>query len=216
MISSLTGTVESVGLNHAVIAVSGVGLRFAATPQTLAGLHLGESGRVLTSMVVREDALTLYGFASEDERDVFEVLIGVSGVGPRLALAVLAVYDPEAVRIAASSGDDRAFTKVSGIGPKGARRIVLELADKLTPTGAPMAESSEVSGSSSSTPWRGQVLEALTGLGWTEKDAEKAVKDTMSAEPELEESGDVAGVLKATLRHLGQGQSARSSGRKSS
>lgn len=211
MISSLTGTVESVGLNHAVITVSGFGMRFSATPQTLAGLHLGEPGRVLTSLVVREDSMTLFGFATKDEREVFDVLLGVSGVGPRLALAVLAVHEPEAVRVAASTGDDKAFTKVPGIGPKGARRIVLELTDKLIPTGAPVTAGSD--GEPAGTleqPWMDRVLEALTGLGWTEKDAEKAVRDTLRHEPELEGSGDVASVLKSTLRHLGQGQSARS------
>ncbi|MGM7667449.1 Holliday junction branch migration protein RuvA [Microbacterium sp. A93] len=211
MISSLTGTVESVGLNHAVITVSGFGMRFSATPQTLAGLRRGESGRVSTSMVVREDSMTLFGFATEDEREVFDVLLGVSGVGPRLALAVLAVYEPEAVRVAASTGDDKAFTKVPGIGPKGARRIVLELTDKLVPTGAPVAAGADGGVSSAvGQPWMEQVLEALTSLGWTEKDAEKAVRDTLRHEPELEESGDVASVLKATLRHLGQGHSSRS------
>ncbi len=209
MISSLTGTVESVGLNHAVITVSGFGMRFSATPQTLAGLRLGEPGRVLTTLVVREDSMTLYGFATEDERDVFDVLLGVSGVGPRLALAVLAVHEPEAVRVAASSGDDKAFTKVPGIGPKGARRIVLELTDKLVPTGTPVAASGEPAGVPA-TPWLDRVLEALTGLGWSEKDAERAVQDTLRHEPGLEEAGDVATVLKSTLRHLGQGQSTRS------
>lgn len=210
MISSLSGTVESVGLHHAVINVSGFGMQFSATPQTISHLHVGGSGRVLTTMVVREDSMTLYGFATEDEKQVFEVLLGVSGVGPRLALAVLAVHDPETVRIAASSGDDKAFTKVPGIGPKGARRIVLELADKLVPTGAPVAAGADAGGAAAASPWLDQVLEAMTGLGWTEKDADKAVQDTLRHEPELEETGDVASVLRATLRHLGQGQSARS------
>lgn len=210
MISSLSGTVESVGLNHAVINVAGFGMQFSATPQTVSHLHVGASGRVLTTMVVREDSMTLYGFATADEKEVFEVLIGVSGVGPRLALAVLAVHDPETVRIAASSGDDKTFTRVPGIGPKGARRIVLELADKLVPTGAPVPGGPQDADASMAPDWLDQVLEALTGLGWTEKDADKAVKDTLRHEPELEESGDVASVLRATLRHLGQGQSARS------
>jgi holliday junction DNA helicase RuvA len=210
MISSLSGTVETVGLNHAVINVAGFGMQFSATPQTISRLHVGDSGRVLTTMVVREDSMTLYGFATPDEKEVFEVLIGVSGVGPRLAMAVLAVHDPETVRIAASSGDDKTFTRVPGIGPKGARRIVLELADKLVPTGAPVAGVPGEAGPSADTPWLDPVLEALTGLGWTEKDADKAVKDTLRHEPELEESADVATVLRATLRHLGQGQSARS------
>lgn len=210
MISSLSGTVETVGLNHAVINVAGFGMQFSATPQTISHLHVGDSDRVLTTLVVREDSMTLYGFATPDEKEVFEVLIGVSGVGPRLAMAVLAVHDPETVRIAASSGDDKTFTKVPGIGPKGARRIVLELADKLVPTGATVAGGPEAAGPQADTPWLDPVLEALTGLGWTEKDADKAVKDTLRHEPELEESADVASVLRATLRHLGQGQSARS------
>ncbi|QCU77902.1 Holliday junction branch migration protein RuvA [Citricoccus sp. SGAir0253] len=210
MISSLAGTVESVGLNQAVIAVSGFGMQFSATPQTLAGLRTGEPGRVLTTLVVREDSMTLFGFATPDEKEVFEVLLGVSGVGPRLALAVLAVHDPETVRIAAHAGDDKAFTKVPGIGPKGARRIVLELADKLVPTGAPVPAPADGGDAADAQPWLDPVLEALTGLGWTERDADKAVRDTVAHEPELEESGDVASVLRATLRHLGQGQSARS------
>ncbi len=210
MISSLSGTVESVGLNHAVINVAGFGMQFSATPQTISHLHVGASGRVLTTMVVREDSMTLYGFATADEKEVFEVLIGVSGVGPRLALAVLAVHDPETVRVAASSGDDKTFTRVPGIGPKGARRIVLELADKLVPTGAPVPGGAEEADASMAPDWLDQVLEALTSLGWTEKDADKALKDTLRHEPELEESADVATVLRATLRHVGQGQSARS------
>lgn len=211
MISSLTGTVDHVGLHQAVITVSGVGMLVHATPHTLAGLRLGETGSVHTSLVVREDSLTLYGFGTAEEREVFEVLLGVSGIGPRLALAVLAVHTPEAVRVAASSGDDKAFTKVPGIGPKGARRMILELADKLVPTGADQDPAGgPVAAAPAAAPWTDQVLEALTGLGWSEKDAEKAMASTLAHQPELEEAGDVAAVLRATLRHLGQGQTARS------
>lgn len=163
-----------------------------------------------TSLVVREDSLTLYGFGSPDEREVFEVLLGVSGIGPRLALAVLAVHTPEAVRVAASSGDDKAFTKVPGIGPKGARRMILELADKLVPTGVEESGAGPAAATPVAAPWTDQVLEALTGLGWSEKDAEKAVTSTLAHQPDLEEAGDVGAVLRATLRHLGQGQTARS------
>ncbi len=210
MISSLTGTVDHVGLHQAVLNVSGVGMLVHATPHTLAGLRLGETGMLHTSLVVREDSLTLYGFGSPDEREVFEVLLGVSGIGPRLALAVLAVHTPEAVRVAASSGDDKAFTKVPGIGPKGARRMILELADKLVPTGAEESAVGPAAATPAAAPWTDQVLEALTGLGWSEKDAEKAVTSTLAHQPELEEAGDVGAVLRATLRHLGQGQTARS------
>lgn len=210
MISSLTGTVDRVGLHQAVLNVSGVGMLVHATPHTLAGLRLGETGMLHTSLVVREDSLTLYGFGSPDEREVFEVLLGVSGIGPRLALAVLAVHTPEAVRVAASSGDDKAFTKVPGIGPKGARRMILELADKLVPTGVEESAVGPAAATPAAAPWTDQVLEALTGLGWSEKDAEKAVTSTLAHQPELEEAGDVGAVLRATLRHLGQGQTARS------
>lgn len=212
MISSLTGTVDHVGLNQGVISVSGMGMLFHATPHTLATLRLGETGTVQTSLVVREDSLTLYGFASVEEREVFEALLGVSGIGPRLALAVLAVHSPEAVRVAASAGDDKAFTQVPGIGPKGARRMILELADKLVPTGIDESGAGPAAAALASAAWTDQVLEALTGLGWSEKDAEKAVSSTLAHQPDLEESGDVGSVLRATLRHLGQGQSTRSGG----
>ena len=122
MISSLTGTVQAVALNTAVIDVNGFGMLVNATPGTLSGLHQGREATVFTSMVVREDSMTLFGFATAEERDVFDVLISVSGIGPRTGLAILAVHSPEEVRIAANTKDTAAFTKVSGIGPKGASR----------------------------------------------------------------------------------------------
>ncbi len=135
MISFLRGTVAHVGLSSAVIDLNGAGMSVNATPQTLSSLRVGEEGKLFTSLIVREDSLTLFGFGSDDEREVFDVLLSVSGVGPRLALAVLAVHEPEAIRVAAHSGDGKAFTKVPGIGPKVAGRIVLELAGKLVPHG---------------------------------------------------------------------------------
>ena len=135
MISFLRGTVAHVGLSTAVIDLNGAGMSVNATPQTLSKLRTGEEGKLFTSLIVREDSLTLFGFASDDEREVFDVLLSVSGVGPRLALAVLAVHDPEAIRVAAHTGDSKTFTKVPGIGPKVGGRIVLELAGKLVPHG---------------------------------------------------------------------------------
>ena len=135
MISFLRGTVAHVGLSSAVIDLNGAGMSVNATPQTLSSLRVGEEGKLFTSLIVREDSLTLFGFSSDDEREVFDILLSVSGVGPRLALAVLAVHEPEAIRVAAHSGDGKAFTKVPGIGPKVAGRIVLELAGKLVPHG---------------------------------------------------------------------------------
>ena len=148
MISFLRGTVAHVGLSSAVIDLNGAGMSVNATPQTLSGLRVGEEGKLFTSLIVREDSLTLFGFSSDDEREVFDILLSVSGVGPRLALAVLAVHDPEAIRVAAHTGDGKAFTKVPGIGPKVAGRIVLELAGKLVPhgTGAAAAPGSLRSG----------------------------------------------------------------------
>lgn len=144
--------------------------------------------------------MTLFGFASGEEREVFDILTAVSGVGPRTGLAILAVHTPEEVRIAASTKDTKAFTKVSGIGPKGAERIVLELSGKLTPTGAPVP-----AGSSKTRAWEPQVLEALTGLGWTERDALKALDALAKNEPQIVTSGSVPEILRAVLRSLGRG-----------
>lgn len=206
MISSLTGTVEHVGLNQAVLNVSGVGYLFSATPQTLATLREEQQGRVLTSMVVREESMTLFGFATSDEREIFEIMMGVSGVGPRTALAVLAVHAPDAVRWAVANDDEKAFTKVSGIGPKGARRILLELTGKLAPVEAPSPMPS-VDSASADQEWMDQVVGGLTGLGWNDKDAQKALEVTMRDEPELAETKDVSRVLRATLSRLGRDRS---------
>lgn len=203
MISSLRGTVTHVGLHSAVIDVNGFGMQIQATPQTLSALRVGQEAEVATSMIVREDSMTLFGFADAEQREVFEVLLGVSGVGPRLALAVLAVHTPEAIRVAASSGDDKAFSKVPGIGPKGARRIVLELTDKLVPTGGPTT-------AAPARAWEPQVLEAMMGLGWSEKDAAAAIDAATAEDPETAATGDVGQILKLTLRRLGQ-DGARSS-----
>ncbi|MFF5790918.1 Holliday junction branch migration protein RuvA [Paeniglutamicibacter sp. NPDC012692] len=200
MISTLRGVAQQVNLNSAVIEVGGFGMLIQATPQTLSALFVGREAFVHTSMVVREDSMTLFGFASGDEREVFEVLIGVSGIGPRTGLAILSVHTPEDVRIAASTKDTKAFTKVSGIGPKGAERIVLELSGKLTPTGAVAT-----GGVAAAPAWEPQVIEALTGLGWTEKDANKALEALAKFDPEITTNGSVPEILRAVLRSLGRG-----------
>lgn len=204
MISSLKGVVSHVALNSAVIEVSGFGMLIQATPQTLSSLQVGREALLHTSMVVREDSMTLFGFCAPGEREVFEVLLSVAGIGPRLALAVLAVHSPEDVRVAATEGDAKAFSRVPGIGPKGAQRIVLELAGKLAPTG----EATSSRPATALPAWKDQVLQALTGLGWSEKDADKAVEATAKAEPELVAAGQVGNILKSVLRDLGRGASA--------
>ena len=150
MISSVRGPVTAVAPDAAVVEVGGVGLFVQCTPSTLARLRVGETTRLATSLVVREDSLTLYGFSDEDERAVFELLQTASGVGPRLAQAMLAVHSPDALRRALATEDLAALTLVPGIGRKGAQRIVLELKDRLGPGGPedePVAPTSEGIGS---------------------------------------------------------------------
>lgn len=209
MIASVRGRVLTVRLDSAVVEVGGVGLLVQATPGTLAALRPGADAELATSLVVREDALTLFGFADADERDVFEVVQTVSGIGPRLALAMLAVHTPDGLRAAVAGGDLTALMKVPGIGRKGAQRIVLELTDRL---GAPVS----ISASAPTAPvhatgaWRDQVVEALVGLGWTAKQSADAV-DAVSEPPDGATAdavptapADVAGTLRAALRHLGR------------
>jgi holliday junction DNA helicase RuvA len=178
VISHLDGLVATIAPEGAVIEVGGVGLLVQATPGTLATLRTGDRARVATSLVVREDALTLYGFASDDERDVFELLQTASGIGPRLALAMLASFSPDGLRQAIAAEDVAALTRVPGIGRKGAQRIVLELAGRLGSPGAPvtpagMAGPGGLAGRPAS--WRDQVRTGLVNLGWQARDAEQAI-----------------------------------------
>ena len=200
MIAHLDGVVRAVAPDSAVIEVGGVGLLVLCTPGTIAGLRLGERARVATSLSVREDSLTLYGFGNDDERNVFELLQTASGVGPRLALAMLAVHSPDALRIAVATEDLTALTRVPGIGKKGAERIVLELRDRLG--------TAEAAGSASAGPpagvapaWRDQVRAGLMNLGWAARDAEQAIS---AIEPDLAgaEAVDVATALRAALKRL--------------
>ncbi|MGO1592079.1 MAG: Holliday junction branch migration protein RuvA [Ancrocorticia sp.] len=193
MIASLHGTVLRVGTSQAVIDVGGVGLAVSATPSTLSQLREGSSAMLFTSLVVREDSLTLFGFAEEDERETFDILQGVSGVGPRLALAVLGVHTPDALRSAVANEDAAALQRVSGIGKKGAQRLLLELGNKLGPaTGAAPTGPAPSSGES-------DVVEALIGLGWLERDARSAYESAASAQPDA----GVAALLRASLQILG-------------
>jgi Holliday junction DNA helicase RuvA len=201
LISFLRGTVAHVGLSTAVIDLNGAGMSVNATPQTLSRLRVGEQGQLFTSLIVREDSLTLFGFASDDEREVFDVLLSVSGVGPRLALAVLAVHDPEAIRVAAHTGDSKTFTKVPGIGPKVAGRIVLELAGKLVPQGTAAAPGAAAPAEAA---WKPQVVAAMTSLGWSEKDASASIDKALAEDPEVSFRGNVPEILRTTLRWLGQ------------
>lgn len=211
MIARVEGTVAALRLDAAVVAVGGVGLLVHATPDTLATLRPGGPARLATSLVVREDALTLYGFVDDDARDTFELLQTVSGVGPRLALAVLAVHAPGSLRQAVAAADVDALVRVPGIGRKGAQRILLELADRLVLPPAGRSAPAAVDGNGAvATPGsvRGQVVTALTGLGWTAKQAEEAVAavtpDGGAGDGQGDSAGDASEVLRAALRRLGR------------
>ncbi|MDN5796938.1 MAG: Holliday junction branch migration protein RuvA [Intrasporangium sp.] len=200
MIASLSGAVLTVGLDSLVVGVGGVGLLVHTTPSTAASLRVGQSADLATTLVVREDSLTLYGFASPDERSLFETVQTVSGVGPRLALAMLAVHSPDALRRAITAQDLATLTKVPGIGRKGAERLVLELRDKL---GVLAGEGPAATGGPAATDeaWRTQVREALVGLGWNTKQADAAL-DTVA--PQAVEGAGVSALLRAALQELGR------------
>ncbi|MHA6625530.1 Holliday junction branch migration protein RuvA [Pseudonocardia sichuanensis] len=196
MISSLRGEVLEIGLDHAVVQVGGVGFAVQATPGTLAGLRRGEQGRLATALVVREDSLTLFGFADDEERELFGLLQTVSGIGPRIALATLAVLNPDALRRALVDGDLATLTRVPGIGRKGAERLALELRDKVV---APAAAPATLPAGNGADPRRDQVVEALVGLGFAAKPAEQAVERVLGDDG----SADTSALLRAALTRLG-------------
>ncbi len=196
MISSVRGVVAQIGLDHAVVEVGGVGLAVHATPGTLAGLRRGEQARLATALVVREDSLTLFGFADDEERTLFGVLQTVAGIGPRLALAVLAVHDPDTLRRAIVERDLKTLTRVPGIGPKVAERMALELRDKVS---APAAAVPAATGNGAH-PRRDAVVEALVGLGFTAKPAESAVDDALAGDADA----DPSALLRTALTALGR------------
>jgi Holliday junction DNA helicase RuvA len=196
MISSVRGEVLSVGLDHVVVEVGGVGFAVQATPATLATLRRGEEARLHTALVVREDSLTLFGFADADARELFGLLQTVSGIGPRLALATLAVLDPGKLRGALVEGNITVLTSVPGIGRKGAERLTLELRDKVTALGG----TGDLPAVTAPGALRAEVVEALAGLGFPAKQAEQAVDKVIA-------DGDghtTASVLRASLTTLGR------------
>ena len=194
MIASIRGEVLEVALDHVVIEAAGVGYRVNATPSTLATLRRGAEARLVTAMIVREDSMTLYGFADSDSRDLFQTLLSVSGVGPRLAMATLAVHEAPTLRRVLADGDVTALTRVPGIGKRSAERMVLELSDKVGPgyatAGAPATNGHAV---------RGPVVEALVGLGFAAKQAEEATDRVLAAEADATTST----ALRAALSLLG-------------
>lgn len=194
MISSVRGPVLSIGLDHTVVEVGGVGLAVHATPGTLATLRTGTEAALATALVVREDSLTLYGFADAEARELFGLLQTVSGIGPRIAMATLAVLEPAQLRAALAEGNITTLTQVPGIGRKGAERLIIELRDKVGALPAAAA-------SGMPTPTgtvRGSVVEALMGLGFPAKQAEQAVDSVLGSNG----NGDQSAVLRKALATL--------------
>jgi holliday junction DNA helicase RuvA len=197
MIAFVRGEVAALTLSSAVLEVGGVGLELMCTPGTLATLRPGQQATLPTSMVVREDSLTIFGFLDEDEKQIFEIVQTASGVGPKVAQAIVAVMSPDDVRRAITTEDVKALTRVPGIGQKGAQRIILELKDRIgPPTGAVTGSPTARTGGA---PWRNQVLQGLVGLGWSSKEAEKAVE---TVAPEAGDAPDVGALLRSALRTL--------------
>ncbi|MCF3135531.1 Holliday junction branch migration protein RuvA [Streptomyces olivochromogenes] len=198
MIAFVSGTVAALAPDAAVVEVGGVGMAVQCTPNTLSTLRMGQPAKLHTSLVVREDSLTLYGFADDDERQVFELLQTASGVGPRLAQAMLAVHTPDALRRAVATADEKALTAVPGIGKKGAQKLLLDLKDRL---GSPVGTAPAI-GAPVTQGWRDQLHAALIGLGYATREADEAVA---AVTPQAEAEGgtpQVGQLLKAALQTL--------------
>lgn len=211
MIASVKGTVLEVGLFAAVVDVNGIGMRVLATPATLSSLRVGEEARLATELIVREDSMTLYGFENTDERDCFTTLLGAKGVGAKLALAMLTVHTPDALRRAVANQDVAALKRVPGLGPKGAQRVILDIGDKLGPVrGDGIAAVDSPAPTPVGEP-NADVVAALTQLGWNESMATQAVNAvetelSQSVEGSGQPAPDTAAVLRAALRWLGSGR----------
>ncbi|CAM5321540.1 Holliday junction branch migration protein RuvA [Leifsonia shinshuensis] len=209
MISSLRGTVLSASGGTAVIEVGGVGFAVTLTPDHVLSLRVGDEAFVFTSLIVREDSLQLFGFADVEQLQVFELLNGVSGVGPKSAIGVLSVLSPDQVADAVAADDDAPFRKVSGIGPKTAKLIVVSLAGKLAAARRAPARAVAAKGARSTVP--DSVIVALVGLGWPEKIAAEAVSDVV-AETEEGARDSVQALLRLSLARLGPAGAGAASG----
>jgi len=211
MIASVSGRVAAVSPDGAVVEVGGIGLAVQCTPGTIARLQVGENARLSTSLIVREDSLTLYGFADDDERSLFELLQTANGVGPRLAQAVLAIHPPREVRRAVSMADVKALMQVPGIGKKGAERLILELRDRLGVTTSDTSlDGPAPAGFPSVTPvapWKDQLTSALVGFGWSVKEADGAIAQLVPvADEQIAANGavEIAILLRQALQLLGR------------
>ncbi|MGY6496979.1 MAG: Holliday junction branch migration protein RuvA [Microcella sp.] len=208
MIASIQGTVAAVSGARAVIDVHGVGYAVAITPRIAATLRVGEAARLHTALIVREDDMSLYGFADELELGLFDLLRSVSGVGPKSALGVLGAMTPDEAARAITDGDDAPFRKVSGIGPKTAKLIVVSLSGRIAPPGsaAPRGTEAAPTAHDSDTAARTGLAAALTGLGWPERTAvatATTVVETARAEAGEDDLPGLPVLLRLALAELG-------------
>ena len=203
MIATLRGRVTSINIDSAVIEMGGFGVSVHITPATSSSLHVGSDVTLATSLVVREDSLTLFGFINDDERSTFELLQTATGVGPRLAQAMLGVHSPNTLRMAVATEDFKTLEMVPGIGRKGAQRIVLELKDRI---GSPDMHVTTRTMGVATAPWRTQVHAALLSLGFAAREAAEAI-DVVAQEVasgEIDES-ETAALLKSAVRSRDRG-----------
>jgi len=176
MIASLTGVVKSVTAQSAVIEVGGVGILVQLTSRYGASLLVGRAASLHTTLLVREDSLTLFGFESIEERAVFELLQTVTGIGPKVAQSALSIYESQEIQRAIAQENSGLLEKIPGLGKKGAARLVLELKDKVSATTGSLP--------SIKSEWRDQLLEALTGLGFTSRESGDAVESVNEQYPD--------------------------------
>lgn len=201
MISQLTGTPAALGPDWAVIDVNGVGFKVSCTPRTASALRPGNPCTLATTLIVREDAMMLFGFADVRERQTFETLQLASGVGPKLALAAISVLSPAEIVAAIQNDSVAVLTKVPGIGRKGAEKIIVELRDRVGALAADLDTSDQPSRQVATDPWREQVSSGLQSLGWSSKDADAAVEKIaplVSEDPQI----SLGSLMKAALQSL--------------
>ncbi|SDE23805.1 Holliday junction branch migration protein RuvA [Glycomyces harbinensis] len=198
MIAQLTGTVAAVGESYAVVDVGGVGYAVHAGAHTLANLKVGSQTVLAISTIVREDSITLHGFNTAEERDLFELLQNAQKIGPRIARDAIEALRPEVIRHAIATGDTTTLSRIPGVGKKSAERIILDLADKIGPVdlgGVPKQVGGRPGG------WRIQVGQGLQALGWTAKEADTAIE---KLDAEGADGTDVPTLLKQAIRLLGK------------
>ena len=200
MIASVSGVVKATTLNSAVIEVGGVGIQVSLPARFAAALVDGTHTDIFTTLVVREDSLTLFGFDRANSRDFFELLQSVSGIGPKVAQSALSIYEPEELASAIASENSAALERIPGLGKKGAQRTVLELKDKV----GDLARN-QSAGSSSKSHWRTKLQSALIGLGFTARDAESTIDAVASDLGVKVDETDISELLKLALQNRGRG-----------